>query len=117
MKMHHYLRQWGLDVGKHHAFVLKTIRQTIRFAYTSACKKATHKLARTHNARVDLQERQVTWLGLHAFYTVLSRKPEAYARLLRVLSFELSLPRYRHLRKQFRGVVSEGLTTLSLLCF
>ncbi len=85
MKMHHYLRQWGLDVPKHHAFVLsapsspfasaeyvvlivwprvfpaETIRQAIRFAYTSACNKATHKLARTHAARIDLQERQAAW--------------------------------------------------------
>ncbi|OJT07372.1 Telomerase reverse transcriptase [Trametes pubescens] len=117
MKMHHYLRQWGLDVPKHHAFVLKTIRQAIRFAYTSACNKATHKLARTHAARIDLQERQAAWLGLHAFHTVFSRKPQAYARLLKALSFELSLPRYRCLRKRFRGVVAEGLSTLTLLCF
>ncbi|KAI8969503.1 hypothetical protein BD414DRAFT_428477 [Trametes punicea] len=117
MKMHHYLRQWRLDVSKHHAFVLKTIRQSIRFAYQSARSKASHRLARTHDARVDLQERQVTWLGLHAFHAVLSRKPQAYARLLKVLTFELSLPRYRHLRKRFRRVVTEGLSTLTLLCF
>lgn len=83
MKMHHYLRQWCLDILKHHAFVLstpaplcarkarrddhlhafsaETIRQAIRFAYTSACNKGAHKLARTHAARIDLQERQVTW--------------------------------------------------------
>ncbi|KAI0649059.1 hypothetical protein C8Q79DRAFT_490201 [Trametes meyenii] len=113
MKMHHYLRQWRLDVGKHHAFVLKVIRQTIRFAYTSARCKAGHKLARTHDARVDLQEE----LGLHAFHTVFSRKLQAYTRMLRVLSFELSLPRRRHLRKRFRSIVAEGLSTLSLLCF
>ncbi|KAH9846654.1 hypothetical protein C2E23DRAFT_743609 [Lenzites betulinus] len=117
MKMHHYLRAWGLDVPKHHAFVLRTIRHAIRFAYTSACNKATHKLAHTHRGRVSLQEREVTWLGLHAFHTVFSRKPQAYTRLLKTLHFELSLARYRHLRKRFRGVVVEGLSTLTLLCF
>lgn len=118
------------------AFSTETIRQAIRFAYTSACNKAIHKLARTHGARIDLQERQVTWcvycdspcyshspryfthrLGLHAFHTVFTRKPQAYARLLKALSFELSLLRYRCLRKRFRGVVAEGLSTLTLLCF
>ncbi|KAI0775157.1 hypothetical protein BD413DRAFT_603135 [Trametes elegans] len=117
MKMHHYLRQWGLDVSTHHAFVLKTIRQTIRFAYTSVCNKAGHKLARAHAARVDFHERQVTWLGLHAFHTVLSRKPQAYARLLKVLGFELSLARHRQFRKRFRNVVVDGLSTMTLLCF
>ncbi|KAJ8494766.1 hypothetical protein ONZ51_g2140 [Trametes cubensis] len=117
MKMHYYLKEWRLDMAKHHMFVLNTIRRTIRFAYTSACNKATHKLARAHHARVNLQERQVTWLGLHAFHSVLSRKPQAYARLLKMLSFQLSLPRYRHLRKRFRGVVAEGLSTVTLLCF
>ncbi|KAI0326934.1 hypothetical protein GY45DRAFT_1257955 [Cubamyces sp. BRFM 1775] len=117
MKMHYYLKEWRLDTSKHHMFVLKTIRRTIHFAYTSACNKATHKLARAHRARVELQERQVTWLGLHAFHSVLSRKPQAYTRLLKVLSFQLALPRYRHLRKRFRGVVAEGLSTVTLLCF
>ncbi|CDO70652.1 hypothetical protein BN946_scf184756.g19 [Trametes cinnabarina] len=117
MKMHYYLREWKPDVSKHHAFILKTIRQSIRFAYKSACIKARHKLARTHNARVDLYERQVIWLGLQAFHTVLSRKPYAYTRLLKVLSFELSLPRYRNLRKRFRPVIAEGLSTLTVLSF
>lgn len=56
-------------------------------------------------------------LGLHAFHTVFARKPQAYTRLLKALSFELSLPRYRCLRERFRGVVTEGLFTLTLLCF
>ena len=54
---------------------------------------------------------------MHAFHSVLSRKPQAYARLLKMLSFQLSLPRYRHLRKRFRGVVAEGLSPLTSLGF
>ena len=56
-------------------------------------------------------------LGLHAFHAVLSRKPHAYARLLKALSFEIALPKYRRLKQQFRPVVAEGLSTITLLCF
>ena len=54
---------------------------------------------------------------MHAFHTVLSRKPHAYPRIIKALRFELSLPKHRHFKKQFRAVVAEGLSTLTLLCF
>ncbi|KAI0749802.1 hypothetical protein C8Q80DRAFT_1100978 [Daedaleopsis nitida] len=119
MKMHHYLREWRLDVAKNHDFILRTVRQTIRFAHSSAHTKAGHKLAQAHDARLLArgQHAHVTWLGLHAFHTVLSRKPQAYTCLLRALRFELSLPKYRHCSKQLRTVVVEGLSTLTLLNF
>ncbi len=94
-----------------------TIRQTIRFSYTSLCTKASHKLATKHGARIIVERPQATWLGLHAFHTVFSRKPHAYARLLKSLHFDLSLPKYRLCKKQYRGVVAEGLSTLTLLSF
>ncbi|KAI0707305.1 hypothetical protein C8Q76DRAFT_770957 [Earliella scabrosa] len=117
MKMHHYLRQWGLDVAKSHTYIMKTIRQTVRFAYSSACNQARHKLAQSNHARIVTHEPQAIWLGLHAFHTVLSRKPHAYTGILRVLRFELSLPKYRHFKKQHRAVIAQGLSTLTLLCF
>ncbi|RDX57229.1 hypothetical protein K466DRAFT_572951 [Polyporus arcularius HHB13444] len=117
MKMHYYLREWGLDLSKSHAFVMKTIRQTIRFSYSSACTKSGHKLARTHGARLVVQQSEATWLGVHAFHTVLSRKPQAYTGILKTLRFELALPKYRRYKKRFRDVISEGLSTLTLLSF
>ncbi|KAI0787611.1 hypothetical protein C8Q74DRAFT_619004 [Fomes fomentarius] len=117
MKMHCYLREWRLDVAKSHAFILRTIRQTIRFGYSSACTKAGHKLAQSNNAAFITKQAQATWLGLHAFHTVLSRKPRAYTRLLRTLRLELSLPKYRHFKKLHRAVIAEGLSTLTLLSF
>ncbi|PIL35516.1 hypothetical protein GSI_02244 [Ganoderma sinense ZZ0214-1] len=117
MKMHHYLRQWGLNIDKSHTFIMRTIRQTIRFSYTSLCQKATHKLATKHGARIVVEKLQATWLGIHAFHTVFSRKPHSYARLLKSLRFDLSLPKYRLFKKQYRGVIAEGLSTLTLLSF
>ncbi|TBU33338.1 hypothetical protein BD311DRAFT_774453 [Dichomitus squalens] len=117
MKMYHYLRQWGLDVSKGRAFILRTIRQSIRFSYSSICIKAGHKLATQHRARVIVQKSEVTWLGTHAFHAVFSRKPHAYAGLLKSLQFDLSLHKYRRFKKQFREVIAEGLSPLTLLCF
>lgn len=56
-------------------------------------------------------------LGVHAFHTVLSRKPQPYTKILKALHFELALPKYRHYKKRFRSVISEGLSTLTLLSF
>ena len=68
-------------------------------------------------ARIILQKSEVTWLGIHAFHTVLSRKPHAYTDLLKSLHFDLSLPKYRRFMKRFRGVVAEGLSPLTSLGF
>ena len=56
-------------------------------------------------------------LGMHAFHTVLSRKPQAYTKILKTLRFEIALPKYRHFKKRFRDVIAEGLSTLTLLSF
>ncbi|KAI0719338.1 hypothetical protein C8T65DRAFT_569429 [Cerioporus squamosus] len=117
MRMHHYLREWGLDLSKSHAFVMKTIRQSIRFSYSSACTKSGHKLACQYGARLVVQQAEATWLGLHAVHAVLSRKPQAYTRILKTLRLELACPKYRHYKKRFRSVISEGLSTLALLSF
>ncbi|KAL6302425.1 hypothetical protein BKA93DRAFT_736907 [Sparassis latifolia] len=117
MKMHHYLRQWGLDVQKSSVFIRNTVRQVIRYTFATIRNKASNRLATIHGGRCDVQEAQVLWLGTHAFYTVLSCKPRIYSQLLGKLKFELALPRYRRLRKQFCPVVKEGLATMQLLAF
>jgi len=54
-------------------------------------------------------------LGTHAFYTVLSKKPEIYgaSTLLKSLQFELSCN--KRLKHQFRKVVKEGLEGVAVL--
>ncbi|OBZ72156.1 Telomerase reverse transcriptase [Grifola frondosa] len=117
MKMHHYLRSWGLNVPGSFSFILRTIRQMIRYTYATMRNKSTNKVAKAGGGRCDVKEVQILWLGAHAFHTVLSRKPMSYKRILKSLEFELSLPRNRRLRKEFRAVTTEGLTILTLLSF
>ena len=44
-----------------HVKPVETIRQCIRFSYTSALNKCTHKVAKQYNALVTVDEMQVTW--------------------------------------------------------
>jgi len=117
MKMHHYLREWGLNVTKSACFIRNTVQQMIKYTYTTMRNKASNKVATASGGRCDIQRAQVIWLGTHAFHTVFSRKSHTYPQLIKGLELELSRPRNRRLRKQFRGIVKEGLTTLTLLAF
>jgi hypothetical protein len=54
-------------------------------------------------------------LGTHAFHAVLSRKSYRYGSLVKSLAFDLSLSRYRGVRKHCREVVREGLADMLLI--
>jgi hypothetical protein len=58
-------------------------------------------------------------LGMHAFYTVLSKKPEVYgtSTLLKRLRFDLSLFRKTKSRRQLGNVVKDGLAGVAALHF
>ncbi|KZT07773.1 uncharacterized protein LAESUDRAFT_651052 [Laetiporus sulphureus 93-53] len=117
MKMHHYLRQWGINVKKHNKFIQNTVQRMLKYTYTTMRNKATNRVAKASGGRCEVSEVQVIWLGTHAFFTVFSRKPHAYPQLVAWLQFQLSLPRNQRLKKQFNGIVKDGLQTLTLLSF
>ncbi|CCM03069.1 uncharacterized protein FIBRA_05189 [Fibroporia radiculosa] len=117
MKMHHYLHQWGLNTKKSSPFLRNTIHQVIRYTYAAMRNKATNRVAKASEGRFVVQQAQTIWMGTHAFHTVLSRKPHTYANLIKWLKLELMRPRSRRLKKEFRGIVKEGLTMLTLLAF
>ncbi|KAG1737327.1 hypothetical protein EDB19DRAFT_1637088 [Suillus lakei] len=118
MKMHHYIMSWGTDVTKNAKFLNNVIRQVIRYAYTAIRHKSCNKVARDNGGVSDLQKRSVLWLGTHAFYTVLSKKPVYGASmLLKSLQFELSLACNKPLRHQFKRVVKKGLEGVAAIDF
>ncbi|KAG1775302.1 hypothetical protein EV702DRAFT_973477 [Suillus placidus] len=116
MKMHHYIMSWGTNIKNNKKFFNNVIKQVIRYTYTAIRHKSGNKVARDSGGVCDLQKCSVTWLGTHAFYTVLSKKPGT-SDVLKSLKFELSLPRSKPLRRQFRKVVKEGLQGVSALDF
>ncbi|KAI0043827.1 hypothetical protein FA95DRAFT_1497982 [Auriscalpium vulgare] len=117
MRMHYYLKSWGLNIAKHNAFIHKTIQQVIRYTYAILRSKSTNKVATTHQAQCNVQKPAVLWLGSKAFHTVLSHKPTAYKSLLKSLAFELSLGRNRRYKKEFGQLVKQSMSMLTDLYF
>ncbi|KAL1739063.1 hypothetical protein HDZ31DRAFT_69333, partial [Schizophyllum fasciatum] len=113
MKMHGYLRAYGIGMRGNGRLVLDTIHKTIAYAYASL----RGQLRKTTAGEAGLQKATVTWLGLHAFSTILSRKPRDYALVRKALNSELRAPRYRRYAHRFRNVVHEGLVGMSGIPF
>jgi telomerase reverse transcriptase len=115
MKMHHYLMAWGIDVGKNTKLLRDAIGHTARCAYSAMRQQYSSPNGRT----CDLQKSSVIWLGMHAFYTVLSKKPAIYgtSTLLQYLQFQVSLSRNKQLRRRMRNVVKDGLLGVAALNF
>lgn len=118
-KMHHYIMSWGLDIVKNQKFLNNVIRHVIRYTYTAIRHQSCNKVARDSGGACDLQTYSVSWLGMHAFYTVFSKKPNVYhgSTLLTSLQFQLSLHRNKVLKRRFKKVVKEGLKGVPALDF
>ncbi|KAJ7761910.1 hypothetical protein DFH07DRAFT_413246 [Mycena maculata] len=131
LKMNGYIRDWGLDTKKHAPFLRDTVEQMIIYASAAIRNKASTQFSKTHGGRSDVQKTAVTWcvsrlhvvlrkslrgfrrLGLHAFHTVLSRKPARYSSLLKDLQAYLGKPLNRRYGRRFEAVTREGLAELA----
>ncbi|ESK87254.1 telomerase reverse transcriptase [Moniliophthora roreri MCA 2997] len=112
MKMHCYLRHWNVNTKKNKSFLYETVKQMHTYCFASIRGKTLSKMAREYRASIKLQKEDVSWLGIHAFHTVLSRKPTEYKALLRALAFDLSLPKSRRQAQRFGLLVKEGFASV-----
>ncbi|TFY78052.1 hypothetical protein EWM64_g5961 [Hericium alpestre] len=115
MKMHHYLRSWGLNINKNAAFIQKTIAQIIDFAYATMHAKMFRKPSVVRNG--NNKKAVFIWLGSKAFYTIFARKPTCYQPILKRLRFELSLRKTQSCKARFRQVVEQGNKMMDQLSF
>ncbi|KZT22068.1 hypothetical protein NEOLEDRAFT_1072414 [Neolentinus lepideus HHB14362 ss-1] len=117
MKMHHYVRSLALDVRRKTKFLHSSIKQILQSTHAAIRNKATNKVAQSNGAICKVDKKVVLFLGTHAFHLVLSCKPEVYSRLVKLLAFELSLPKNRILQSRYRSVLAEGQATVTQLSF
>ncbi|KAJ7707575.1 hypothetical protein B0H17DRAFT_917645, partial [Mycena rosella] len=113
LKMNGYIRDWGLDTNRHAPFLLDTVKQMISYCSAAIRNKASIQFAQAHGGRSDIQKAAVTWLGMHAFHTVLSQKPARYASLLKMLKAGLEKFHNRRYARRFKALTREGLAELA----
>ncbi|KAF7316755.1 Telomerase reverse transcriptase [Mycena chlorophos] len=109
LKMHVYLRGWGLDTRKHGKFIYETIRQMLTFCYNSISNKTDTRLARQHGGRANIDKAVVVWLGSRAFHEILSRHPTRYASVVRRLKAYLETPRAQRFARRYRKLLPARL--------
>ncbi|KAF8554609.1 hypothetical protein OG21DRAFT_1044444 [Imleria badia] len=106
--MHFYLESWGVDVSKNARFLHNTIRQMIQYTYAVIMQSSRNKVSRANGGKCDVYKADVLWLGRHAFHAVLRRFEHYSSSLLKLLAFELALPRNRRIGHRFRKIVKES---------
>ncbi|THH09180.1 hypothetical protein EW146_g8757 [Bondarzewia mesenterica] len=72
MKMHHYLKCWGTNIGKNTKFIHSTIQQVIRYTYATVRNKASNKVAIANQGRSMIQKSSLMWYANVHFSTVSS---------------------------------------------
>ncbi|RDB25955.1 Telomerase reverse transcriptase [Hypsizygus marmoreus] len=118
MKMHGYLRDWGIGAHKNAAFIHNTVHKMVTISYTSIRNKTSRKLhTKSNDTSFRIQKPAVTWLGTRAFHAVLNQKPQRYGSLLRSLGRELSRPHNKRFKRQFHSLVKEGQAGMSQIAF
>ncbi|KAJ7650137.1 hypothetical protein FB45DRAFT_10612 [Roridomyces roridus] len=107
--MNGYICEWGLDTRKSAAFLRDTVQQMISYSLVVIRNKASTRFSVSHGGKADVQKSAVTWLGMHAFHAIFSRRPARYAELLRMLNAYLAKPLNGRYARRFRRLTTEGL--------
>ncbi|KAI5122895.1 hypothetical protein M0805_007573 [Coniferiporia weirii] len=96
------------------AFLLSTIRQSIRYTYSSIRTKVAGRVAQQAGARCSLSRNEIIWLGTHAYHSVLTLKRTAYAHagVLGALAADLAHPHYGTVRKRLGRIARESLDAM-----
>lgn len=105
LKFHAYVREWGTDPRRRPAFFEGALEHILQFMYVAIKNRSRTKAAREAGGECDIQRSSVTWLGMHAFHRVLTRKPTAYGALLPHLARELRRPAAVVMAHRLRKVV------------
>ncbi|CAK5268459.1 unnamed protein product [Mycena citricolor] len=113
LKMNSYLSEWGIDVRRHTPFIWTTIQQMVFYSWAATRNKSTTQFAAAHGARCVTQKAAATWLGMHAFHTVLMRKPTNYEPLLKLIHAQLHRPPYTRYSRRFRSITQQALMDLA----
>jgi len=95
---------------------LDTIQQCIDYTYASIVNKSKGWVAQQGGAAVvRLSRDDVKWLGLHAFYSVLSLKRTTYARadVLPGLGRDLNKQQYRSSKRRLSRLATRSLKVMS----
>ncbi|CDZ98129.1 telomerase reverse transcriptase [Phaffia rhodozyma] len=89
MKTMNYVKELGFNEQIHSSFLLKIVEEAGEFAFNTINNAARKPVAVAHQARVDIDPIVVSWLGKHAFWQVLSRKPTLFRRMLSSLEHDV----------------------------
>ncbi|CAA7267063.1 unnamed protein product [Cyclocybe aegerita] len=113
VKMHEYIRDWSANRRRNNTFLQNVIRKTILYNYTSLRTQAMRRGAPASEKGPEIHKEAATWLGMHAFHHVLSRRPYKYGSLLKWLESELRRSKCRRFSRRFSKLVKEGQAGLA----
>lgn len=87
MKFHCLVKVLARGVSQNVNFFITSVDDIISYMWT--CIEARKNIIKQQGSKCDLTQLQVTYLGIHAFETVLKRKQTRYAKLLEVVQGKL----------------------------
>lgn len=114
MKMHHYLRVWKPNTTAKSTLLISTIHEMIEYAYMVMQNKNT---AGRTDGMPKIERRAIIWLGMHAFYSVLSRKPTRYREITRSLAEEVNSLSNKHTARRFRATIRDASAFMTIMSF
>lgn len=114
LKFRAYIREWGVNPGKRAMFFIGkliltsflqfvlignlspgVIRRIQSFVCSTIKSRLQTKVALKLEAQTQMKRSCINWLGAHAFYEVLGRKPGVFGPILKYLKNEVRLGRVK----------------------
>ncbi|RKO87509.1 hypothetical protein BDK51DRAFT_27113 [Blyttiomyces helicus] len=110
IKFYLYEKDLGSGNKGRIAFLQGVICDTIYFTHKLMQSRSRTIVAHKAGCRLDVSALQITWLGMHAFSTILRRKQTRFLPLVEWLDAELRDDRFRRVRRRLEAVVDPHLS-------
>ncbi|KAJ3038345.1 hypothetical protein HDV00_000766 [Rhizophlyctis rosea] len=97
-------------VGESGGELVDIVLSTIKFCRVLIKSRMKSVSARKVGCRVGVEGLEISWLGLHAFITILKAKRTVYKDVIEVLEKELGAGQYRGICRRLQAVVDGNLS-------
>ncbi|KAK4054671.1 Telomerase reverse transcriptase [Microbotryomycetes sp. JL221] len=101
LKFQAYVQLWGADPRKQPKFFQNVIHQVVRYHFAVVQSRMNAKASKLLGAKYTIKRSFVMWLGYHAFYRVLKKKPAVWSGVLNEFKTELDGSIINHTTSNF----------------
>ncbi|KAK9764101.1 Telomerase reverse transcriptase [Basidiobolus ranarum] len=105
MKFHRYSQGLRVFHQQKEQYLTDILYDIVQFGYVLLKSRSQSNLRKCKASLPNVTEPEVIWLGIYAFYTILSKRQTAYPKLIKSLKITLEDLKFRTIKRRLQATI------------